>query len=707
MLMDLGKVKELFLVAVELPTEERSAFLNSACGADVELRDHVERLLRSHENAGELLPRSPEEMVRDDYITGAPPPHPQPLSPGAARGVTDDPAATLGESRDLPFLTPSKNPEVLGQLGPYEVQSILGRGGFGVVLKAFDRRLHRVVAIKVLAPTFAEVGSARNRFIREARAAAAVKNEHVVAIYDVQENVEPTYLVMEYIDGISLQHKIDKKGSLELKEILRIGMQIAEGLAAAHKQGLVHRDIKPANILLENGVERVKITDFGLARAVDDAKLTQSGIVAGTPLYMSPEQAEGSQIDRRSDLFSLGTVLYAMCTGHPPFRAKSTIAVLKRVVEDTPRPIREINRDVPQWLCDVITKLHAKNPHERFASAKEVAELLERRLAGLQESANGIRKVQVDSAPSSNSKRLAKVPPHRKLQWTSLGLAMFAAGCCVLAIGLWVSETTGYTNVRGTVLGLFSPGDKLDGKNGDAGAMVGNDKSKDDPGAKKDESKKSTNLDTPADDLIASTGFNAVHGMNGKLLTGPPFVLDMPNREGGIGEPGWAGPWPAHQDAVFQSKVVREGDGALYLKGRPNVGPNYARQFAKPQTGRFQVEYHVQVPTGSSFAGYVWQHPRGADFSGPNWGVRDGHIDAAAKHTGFKCVPGQWHKLTLHIDVSAQTWEFFVDGNRYDSPQPLRFRGDVAYLDAVNFVVEGGVYIDQLRVTRLPDEKNR
>src|SRR5207253_4293195 len=128
---------------------------------------------------------------------------------------------------------------------------------------------------------------------------AAVKNEHVIGIYDVQENANPPYLVMELIDGISLQDKLDKQGPVGVKEILRIGMQTAEGLAAAHKQGLVHRDIKPANILLENGVERVKITDFGLARAVDDASLTQSGVVAGTPMCMSPEQAAGRATDQR------------------------------------------------------------------------------------------------------------------------------------------------------------------------------------------------------------------------------------------------------------------------------------------------------------------------------------------------------------------------------------------------------------------------
>ncbi len=293
---------------------------------------------------------------------------------------------SLGRDDSLSFLVPSDKPGSLGRLGHYEVQQVIGQGGFGIVLKAFDEKLHRVVAIKVLSPAYAAHGAARKRFIREARAAAAIKNEHVVAIHNVQQDeAEPPYLVMELIDGISLQDKLDRKGPLEVKEILRIGLQIAEGLAAAHKQGLVHRDIKPANILLEKGVERVKITDFGLARAVDDASVTQSGTVAGTPLYMSPEQADGQAVDHRSDLFSLGTVLYAMCTGHPPFRASGTHAVLKRVIEEGPRPIREINPEVPDWLCDIISKLHAKKPVERFQFAHEVGELLGQHLAHLQQ----------------------------------------------------------------------------------------------------------------------------------------------------------------------------------------------------------------------------------------------------------------------------------------------------------------------------------
>src|SRR6516162_2388202 len=184
----------------------------------------------------------------------------------------------------------------------------------GVVLKAFDPSLHRVVAIKVLAPQLATSGVARQRFLREAKAAAAVSHDHLVTIHAVDEANGLPYLVMQYIAGPSLQQRIDKEGALEVAEILRIGMQTAEGLAAAHGHGMVHRDVKPANILLEEGVSRVKLTDFGLARAIDDASLTQSGVVAGTPLYMSPEQAAGEPIDHRSDLFSLGSVLYVLCT---------------------------------------------------------------------------------------------------------------------------------------------------------------------------------------------------------------------------------------------------------------------------------------------------------------------------------------------------------------------------------------------------------
>jgi serine/threonine-protein kinase len=300
-----------------------------------------------------------------------------------------EPTGNAAIQDDLPlgFLSPPDKPEQLGRLGSYEVLAEIGRGGMGVVLKAFDPTLQRIVAIKVLAPQLATSGVARKRFTREAQAAAAVNHENVVTIHAVNEARGLPYLVMEFVPGYSLQDRIDRTGPLELKEILRIGMQTAAGLAAAHAQGLIHRDIKPANILLENGIPRVKITDFGLARAADDAGFTQSGVVAGTPQFMAPEQARGETVDHRADLFSLGSTLYAMCTGRPPFRATTNMGVLKRVSDDPPPPIRDINPDIPTWLVAIIEKLHAKNPANRFQTATEVSELLAQHLALVQQPA--------------------------------------------------------------------------------------------------------------------------------------------------------------------------------------------------------------------------------------------------------------------------------------------------------------------------------
>jgi serine/threonine protein kinase len=257
----------------------------------------------------------------------------------------------------------------------YEVLQILGRGGFGIVFRAFDEMLQRVVALKVMAPQLAATSPARKRFLREARSSAQVRHENVVQVYEVAEQPLP-YLAMEFIPGETLQQKLDRTGPLDVPEVLRIGRQIAEGLTAAHATDLIHRDIKPGNVLLEGGHHKVKITDFGLARAADDASISQSGIIAGTPMYMAPEQAQGQTLDQRADLFSLGSVLYQMTSGRPPFRASSALSVLKRVAEDQPRAIREIIPETPQWLCDIIAKLHAKDPDDRYQSAREVADVL-------------------------------------------------------------------------------------------------------------------------------------------------------------------------------------------------------------------------------------------------------------------------------------------------------------------------------------------
>jgi uncharacterized protein (TIGR03067 family) len=312
-----------------------------------------------------------------DATRAVPPPDATRTADATAGDTADDADATA-------ILAPPASPDSLGRLGHYEVLEVLGRGGFGIVYRAFDDKLQRVVAVKVLAPHLSAAPTARQRFLREARSAAAVKHPHVVQVHAVEEQPLP-YLVMEYLPGPTLQQRLDRGGPLPLPELLRVGRQIAAGLAAAHATGLVHRDIKPSNVLLDTGPDpAARITDFGLARAADDTSLTRTGTVAGTPIYMSPEQARGEAIDHRSDLFSLGSVLYALATGRPPFPAGNTLAVLKRVVEDTPQPIRDLNPEVPDWFARIVQKLHAKAPAERFQTAAEVAELLadcERQLA--------------------------------------------------------------------------------------------------------------------------------------------------------------------------------------------------------------------------------------------------------------------------------------------------------------------------------------
>ncbi|MFK7768127.1 MAG: protein kinase [Mariniblastus sp.] len=321
----------------------------------------------------------------------------------------DESSASLDASRlVIRHLAPSDDPQMLGRLGAYEISGVVGQGGMGVVLKAHDPSLSRTVAIKVLSPHLAVSGAARRRFSREARAAATVTHENVVPIHGVDESGDLPFLVMPYLKGDSLEGRIKKHGPLSILSIVRIGMQISAGLAAAHQQGLVHRDIKPANIILEDGVERLLITDFGLARAVDDASLTRTGVISGTPEYMSPEQARGDAIGMQSDLFSLGSLMYSMCVGHSPFRARSSYGVMRRITDEEPRSIRETNENVPQWLEAFIFKLLRKRPEDRFESAKHSAELLRQCLAHVQHPTAAELPRQVESLVRQEPNTLSK-----------------------------------------------------------------------------------------------------------------------------------------------------------------------------------------------------------------------------------------------------------------------------------------------------------
>ena len=252
---------------------------------------------------------------------------------GVSDGCRSTQADSLVSDFAVNFLEPASQPGLLGRLQQIDIHGVIGHGGNGIVLKGMQPELNRLVAVKVMAPQLAMSAPARQRFAREAQATAAVVHPNVMPILSVHSSGQLPFLVMPYVNCESLQQRLDREGILPVVDILRIGHQVAGGLAAAHAQGLVHRDVKPANILLERGVDRVMLTDFGLARAVDDGSLTRTGLIAGTPQYMSPEQARGDTVDTRSDLFSLGSVIYAMCTGRPPFRADTTYGILRRITD--------------------------------------------------------------------------------------------------------------------------------------------------------------------------------------------------------------------------------------------------------------------------------------------------------------------------------------------------------------------------------------
>ena len=292
------------------------------------------------------------------------------------RAATNAEAPTSDYSIIKKLLSPPSHPEMFGRLDRYEIERVVGAGGMGVVLKGHDTELNRPVAVKMLATHLASSGAAKQRFAREARAAAAIVHEHVVSIYNVASEADVPYLVMRYVDGESLQDRVERCGALPTEEILRIGMQVAAGLAAAHEQGVIHRDIKPGNILVEGGLDRAFLTDFGLARIVDDAALTQSGVITGTPNYMSPEQASGEVAQEASDFFSLGSVLYFMAAGHPPFRAERPMAVLDRIRNKRHRPVWQINEEIPDALSDLIDRLLEKKPKRRIGHAGEAHRIL-------------------------------------------------------------------------------------------------------------------------------------------------------------------------------------------------------------------------------------------------------------------------------------------------------------------------------------------
>jgi serine/threonine protein kinase len=285
----------------------------------------------------------------------------------------------LAPPPDYPFLASPQDAEELGRLGPYRVLKVLGAGAMGVVFQAEDPRLRRLVALKVMRPSLAASAEFHRRFLREAWLAAAIEHEHIVTVYQVGEDRGVPFLAMQLLRGETLEDRLERAGGrLPLPEVLRVGREVAEGLAAAHARGLVHRDIKPANVWLEGGRRRVRIVDFGLARGAEpDAQFTQAGTVIGTPAYMAPEQASGAAVDGRCDLFSLGAVLYRAATGRFPFGGQDTLAILSALATRTPVPPHRIVPSLPRLFSGLVMRLLARDPADRPQSAREVVQAIE------------------------------------------------------------------------------------------------------------------------------------------------------------------------------------------------------------------------------------------------------------------------------------------------------------------------------------------
>jgi len=252
----------------------------------------------------------------------------------------------------------------------YRILEEIGSGGMGVVLKAEDTKLKRVVALKLLSPELSRQPEARRRFLREAQSAAALDHPHICTIYEVGECAGKDFIAMAYIEGQSLKEKISQ-GALLIDEALDIAVQVTEGLGEAHRRGIIHRDIKPANIML-SGIGKAKITDFGLARLEGGPDITRTAVVLGTVAYMSPEQALGRQVDLRSDLWSLGCTLYEMLAGRAPFRGETALAVAEAIVHGEPEPIAVLRSDLPAGLATIVARCLEKDPQRRYADAADL-----------------------------------------------------------------------------------------------------------------------------------------------------------------------------------------------------------------------------------------------------------------------------------------------------------------------------------------------
>ena len=342
------RIKALFEQALDLPADQRSSFLEEACGSDISLQQELISLLAFAEGGSEFF---------DDL----------------AHGILSNSSITPANRSDL----------LIGQrIAQYEVLEQLGSGGMGVVYKARDTRLDRIAALKFLNNTLSANRLARERFVLEAKAASALDHPNISTIYEINETDSgQLYIAMACYEGDTLKQRL-QQGPLPTEKAIDFSRQISKGLARAHEKGIVHRDIKPGNIIIvdDGGDERVKILDFGLAK-ISDLSLTRTGSTLGTVSYMSPEQAMGNSVDHRTDIWSLGVVLYEMLTGVQPFQGHVEHAVIYALIHEPPKPISEIRPDLPAYLEHFIRKALDKEPDKRFQSMDAVLIALNERNA--------------------------------------------------------------------------------------------------------------------------------------------------------------------------------------------------------------------------------------------------------------------------------------------------------------------------------------
>jgi Tol biopolymer transport system component len=402
------QVEELFDAAVELPAAEREEFLRDACGGDEELRRELASLLDARGQVGDFLEAPALEVAAREFARGQP-----------------EPSRAQSQAAQTTFA---------GRVGPYRVERLLGAGGMGEVYLARDEKLGRRVALKLLPRKFVSDPDRRARFEREARAASALNHPNLITVYDIGEVEGSHYIATEFVEGKTVRALI--KEGLKTKDALNIAAQVAEALSAAHGAGIVHRDIKPENIMVRpDGY--VKVLDFGLAKlteAAEDAPpamQTQAGLIMGTPAYMSPEQAAGDAVDGRTDVWSLGVVLYEMATGGSPFKGGSRQETLNAILSKEPAPATEVNPSLPLELNHILSKALEKDRELRYQTASDFRADL-RRLRRELDSSASLPGHSTQAAAGRRTRPTAA--PARPWRGFALGATVVAA----LALCVWL-----------------------------------------------------------------------------------------------------------------------------------------------------------------------------------------------------------------------------------------------------------------------------